>query len=255
MRKATPKTRKAGAKPETVYTKMVKAYFYKAFETLEPHVKEEYLPESTEALPAEIFLTGGTADKNIYHDPAPRSLKLIIYLIVEVHKCVLDGMTIGNTEFINALAAIPPTKIPALNDMPEPNNIITATIKDHALAVKSKIGADVAIRSIQLFVKALVEAMLNCIIISKHLPGTKTYLPALCQAASMPAPVIQFAHGLPPMPSARKKSSVADASAADASTIITEAVDTVVTADASTSSNTVATSQIVPDEDDEEESE
>lgn len=250
MGKATPKTKKAGAKPETVYTKMVKAYFYKAFETLEPHVKEEYLPESTEALPAEIFLTGDAADKEIYHDPAPRSLKLIVYLIVEVHKRVLDGMATGNAEFINALSAIPPTKMPALNDMPEPNNVITATIKDHALAVKSKIGADVAIRSIQLFVKALVEAVLNCIIISRHLPGTKTYLPALCQAAGMPAPVIQFAHGLPPPPVAHKKGSAAEASTSAAAPAAPATVPT-------GAAGKAAAPQIVPDEeeDDEEESE
>jgi hypothetical protein len=218
MKASTPKTKKTEKKPEVIYTRMIKAYFYKAFETLEPGIKEDSIPESMEALPAKIFLEGIPAEKDIYYDPAPRSLKLIVHMVVTVHNHILECINTGNPEFINLLLTIPDTKIPALNDEPEPKKEVFATFGQRSYATKSNISGDQAANAMQKFTKAIVEAMVNCVVINKHLPGTKTYLPQLCQAAGLPHQIIQFVRSIPPPPVTHKKSAAAadDASAAPA---------------------------------------
>lgn len=213
MKKHTPKNTKKTEKAEVTYTRLVKAYYYQAFATLDPQIIREIIPETTEPMPVDIFLLAGRKeDKALYYDPAPRSLSLIVSLIVAVHKRVMDDIAKDKMDFVSVLQTVPLTKIDQLNLMLEPRGIVEAIFRNQIITTSSHIVAETAAGAMMRFVKAIVEAMLNCIIVSRHLPGTKTYLPRLCQVARMPQQLIQLARDLP-APTARKKGAAAPAPA------------------------------------------
>lgn len=214
MKRHTPKNTKKTEKTEITYTRLVKAFYYRAFATLESQIIREILPDDTaDPMPVDIFLMPGRKeDKALYYDTAPRSLSLVVNLIVAVHNRVMDDIAKDKMDFINVLLAIPPTKINELNQTPEPRGIIGACIRERIIMTDSRIIVDVVNNALMLFVKALVEAILNCIIMNKHLPGTKTYTPKLCQVARMPQQLIQFARSIP-APVSRKKGAIASAAA------------------------------------------
>lgn len=206
MKHAT-KSKRKGEKTETTFLRLTKAYFYKAFETLNPHVTELLIPEGTEALPCDIFLLegkGSAEQKALYHDPAPRTIGPVIHTLTVVHQQVMNAIATNNAEFINWLLTIPPVKLAALMNAPEPKGIIRATFIEHIMTTKSTINIDQATQGMLLFIKALAEAMVNCVVMNRHLPGDKNYPFRLCQVAGMPQQIIEFVRTIPP-PAPRKK--------------------------------------------------
>jgi hypothetical protein len=208
--KHAAKSRRKEEKDETTYLRLVKAYFYKAFETVDPRVVEYVISDAEEPLPCDVFLlegAGSAAQKALYHDPAPRSLGPLVHVMVNVHQQVMNAIELKNPQFINWLLTIPPVKSVSLGQFAEPRGIVRGKLVEQVLAHKSTINVDRAVQAMNLFVKVLAEAMLNCVIMYKHLPGDKDYPLRLCQIASMPPQILQFVKEIPPPPSRKKTAS------------------------------------------------
>lgn len=213
-KKNAPKGSKKSPKPEAYYQFAFHAYYLQAFNALDKELIKELIPADADLLPAGLFIEKAQG-QSIYTDPTPRAAKFITYFIVHVHNRVVEAIERDDPTFINMLCSIPETRVEAIKKVTDPGNVIHATFSSLAFKKKNATAA-LASKGMQRFLKGLVEVILGCSVVYKHLPGTKTYLPFLCQAANFPVELIQLAKHLPPQETRKKGKAAAEAPADEA---------------------------------------
>jgi hypothetical protein len=228
-KKGLAKNKRASPAPEKYYQQTMHAYFLTACTGVDPALLRSLMTEHFDLLPVSVFMDPAAA-KDLFFDPTPRSLKFITNLVVAIHARVCDAIRANDPAFVEILASMPEVRNAALRGAEDPNGQIAANFSSLCTAAGAgrKITATAATKAMNRFLKGIVEALWVCWVLSKHLPGSKTFLPFLCQAAFAPPAIIQIAKDLPP-PVVHKKGAAAPAAPKAATSATTTAPKVVAT--------------------------